>query len=82
MTHPRTRNRPIPPPSRAPTPREICVFVIEEERRVEQAYVDEILGPKEDSPAAPRKDINRKIKLTIVELKPTSIRAVPIYKDN
>jgi hypothetical protein len=82
MTHPRARNRPIPPPSRAPTPREICVFVIEEERRVEQADVDEILEPKEDPPAAPRKDINRNIKLAVIELKPTAIRAVPIIEDH
>jgi hypothetical protein len=82
MAHPGAWNCPIPPPSSATSPGEICVFVIKEEGRVEQADVDEIVGPEEDSPSTPRKDINRKIKLTVIELKPTTISAVPIIEDD
>ena len=82
MAHPGAWNCPISPPSRATSPREIGVFVIEKERRVEQADVDEIVGPEQDSPSTPCKDINRRIKLAVIELKPTAIRAVSIIEDD
>src|SRR4249919_1138887 len=77
MAHDALRNGSVPPASEPAPPRQLEILVVEEEGRVEQPDVAEVVRPHEDRRAAPGEHFSWLVVLPAIELQVAPIASEP-----